>query len=347
MTVRRSLIVDPKVTCWYHCISRCVRQASLLDSARKQWIEQRLQELVEIFAIEVAGYSLLDTHFHLLVHLNVKAPRRWSKAEVLRRWARLHPPRDARRRPLKDLRSWIKIKQADHRFVNTVRDRLVNLGWFMKSLKEPFSRWSNEQDKAEGTFWSGRYKSIAVLDEAALLATCIYIDLNPMAAGIVKVPEDARFCSLYTRLEHCRRQGRLADLQAARRGAALGVRAAQGLETGLWLCPIEDRREQGAESAGLAAGFSLGNYLLLLDETSRLLRPGKARVSPRAAALLDRLGTTPEAWSATIERLYARPFPIGVAFAFDRAKLRAAARQRGCHHLANLNGCPAASAPRR
>jgi hypothetical protein len=177
------------------------------------------------------------------------------------------------------------------------------------------------------------------MDPPALLATCIYIDLNPLAAGIVKQPEQARFTSLYLRLEHCRQRGRLADLNAARLSAAVGVQKCRGMETGLWLCPIEDRRAEGAKITGLMDGFSLGSYLLLLDATSRLLRPKKAHVDPNAAPLLDRLGTTIEHWQKTLEQLFSTPFPRGVAFAFDRRKLRAAAKKRGCRHLANLNGC--------
>ncbi len=43
MTQPRSKIVDPSVTCWYHCISRCVRRAFLFaenhEFDRKQWLE--------------------------------------------------------------------------------------------------------------------------------------------------------------------------------------------------------------------------------------------------------------------------------------------------------------------
>lgn len=340
MPTPRFKIVDPEITPWYHCISKCVRGASLLKLERKRWIQNRLEELVDIFAIDVASFCVMDNHLHVLTHLDVKRPRGWSKAEVLRRWARLHPPRNARRQRLKCLKRWIKEKSADHVYVNTIRKRLVNLGWFMKSLKEPLSRIANELDNKDGAFWAARYKSIAVMDPPALLATCIYIDLNPLAAGIVKRPEQARFTSLYLRIEHCRQRGRLADLQAARLSAAVGAHKSRGMEAGLWLCPIEDRRAQGAKVTGLMDGFSLGSYLLLLDATSRLVRPHKANVDANAQPLLDRLGTTLKDWQAAFEKLLARPFPRGVAFAFDRNKLRAAAKKRGCRHLANLNGCP-------
>ena len=211
----------------------------------------------------------------------------------------------------------------------------------MKSLKEPLTRMANEEDGTRGAFWAARYQSIAVLDEEALLATCCYIDLNPFAAGCAKLPELARYTSLYVRLEWCQRQGRLSDLQAARAGSVLGAQAARGMESGLWLCPLEDRRERGASRVGLLDSFSLGSYLLLVDATSRMLRPGKARVGPEVTALLERLGTSLDTWQATLQQLFARPRLLGVAFAFHRDRLREAAQTRGCHHLANLYGCRA------
>ena len=164
--------------------------------------------------------------------------------------------------------------------------------------------------------------------------------IGALAAGLVKSPEQALFTSLALRIAPARQQGRLEDLRLAQLSTAAGIAGCRGMETGLWLCPVEDRRELGAEKTGLLAGLSLGSYLMLLDETSRLLRPGKARVNPQADALLHRLGTTRQVWDQTIELLFSRPIPRGVAFAFDREKLREAARKRGCRHLANLNGCP-------
>ena len=61
------------MTRWYHCVTRCVRRAFLLGegtSDRKEWIERRLQELAEIFAIAVGGFSVRDNHLHVLVRLD-------------------------------------------------------------------------------------------------------------------------------------------------------------------------------------------------------------------------------------------------------------------------------------
>ena len=59
MTMARVHLVDVSVTRWYHCITRCVRRAFLLGEEpfnRKEWIERRLEELAEIFAVSVGGY---------------------------------------------------------------------------------------------------------------------------------------------------------------------------------------------------------------------------------------------------------------------------------------------------
>ena len=61
MTISRSRLVDTSVSRWYHCISRCVRRAHLLGSeaapGRTNWIENRLRELDQIFAISIGGFS--------------------------------------------------------------------------------------------------------------------------------------------------------------------------------------------------------------------------------------------------------------------------------------------------
>jgi hypothetical protein len=63
-------------------------------------------------------------------------------------------------------------------WVATARERLHSLSWFMKCLKEPFSRLANRGEQTCGAFFEGRFKSVAILDEESLLATCADIDLG-------------------------------------------------------------------------------------------------------------------------------------------------------------------------
>ncbi len=343
MTVARSQLVDVHVTPWYHVISKTVRGAKLLGQGqqdRKQWIEDRLEELSRVFAIEVAGFAVLDNHLHVLVRLSPERVTAWTDEEVVRRWASVFPPRGANRAPLEVSQSWLDEAAQDASFVTKARQRLADLGWFMKCLKEPLARCANREDDCTGAFWQGRYKSIAILDDEALLATCAYIDLNPVAAGIAQTPESSPHTSIRSRVQHCRDQGRLDDLQAARDGSVAAGRAAAGMDDSHWLCPMGDERGRGGARVGVLEGLSLGIYLQLVDWTSRLVRKGKARVGSEVASIFDRLGTNAEIWQSTMERLLSRPRQLGVAFAFKRERLMEAAEIRGCHHVANLNGCP-------
>ncbi len=348
MPVARKNLVDASLTRWYHCISRCVRRANLLgegaqSGARKAWLERRLKELDSVFSVSVGGYSVMDNHLHVLVRLDPDQAAGWSAEEVVRRWFRLFPPRGSDRKPLGESqrRELAEQLSGDARWVSRARDRLSSLSWFMKCLKEPLARLVNKEEGCTGAFFEGRFKSIAILDEESLLAVCAYIDLNPVAAGIAAVPESSPHTSLRARVEHVRREGRLQDLSAAAEGTLAGVQASGGLEESLWLIPIEDRRRRGdSQREGMLEGFTLGHYLLVVDQTGRMFREGKASISPQLAGILDRIGADGQRWWDRMRQLR-RGRWLGNFLASGRDRLRQAAMQLGRHHLANLSGCPA------
>ena len=91
----------------------------------------------------------------------------------------------------------------DEKAVAKYRERLGELGWFMEALKEPLAQMANKKDDCKSTFWKGRFKSTAILDEEALLATCAYIDLNPFAAGLSAAAETAKHTSVRQRVPTC------------------------------------------------------------------------------------------------------------------------------------------------
>ena len=93
-------------------------------------------------------------------------------------------------------------------------------------------------------------------------------------------------------------------------------------------------------------GFSLGNYLLLVEYTGRLSRAGKAVISGELAGIFERLGSTAENWQARLQKLAAGRL-LGRFFAASRARLREVAERLGVHHLANLGGCGAMTLSRR
>ena len=113
MTIARRQLIDVSVTRWYHCMSRCVRGASLLHSEssdRKAWLEDRIEELAQIFALGVGGFSVMDNHLHLLLRLDPEVAASWSDEDVVRRWGRLCPLRDKSQQPLPVSDEWVQTQ---------------------------------------------------------------------------------------------------------------------------------------------------------------------------------------------------------------------------------------------
>ena len=321
MTTARSKIVDVSVTRYYHCISRCVRGAFLLQGnlpgsdsrgtrleCRKQWIELRLERLVESFAISVAGFSVMDNHLHLLFRLDPEHASKWSDKEVITRWLSICPPKGLDWNDSQNVKTWVDKYLKNKKQTAEYRERLADLGWFMKLLKEPLARLANKEDNMKGTFWESRYQSIAVLDEEAILATCAYIDLNPVAAAMATTPETSQYTSLRQRVQHFRQKGQLTRLKSARKGSIEASHTIGNTEQDHWLIPFEDRRphtnsKPSSEREGMLEKFTLGNYLMLVDYTSRLFREGKARISDGLSEIFERLDTSLAFWGDCLKRM--------------------------------------------
>ena len=77
-----------------------------------------------------------------------------------------------------------------------LRVRLGSVSCFMQELQQTFSRWYNKRNDRVGYFWSSRFKSILVSRGESQLVCSSYIDLNPIRAGIVRKPEEYRWCTL-------------------------------------------------------------------------------------------------------------------------------------------------------
>jgi hypothetical protein len=266
MATPRAQLVDETVTPWYHCVSRCVRQAFLCGEGaehRKVWIEHRLKELVSIFSIDCAGFAVMDNHIHLLLRLDSQRMEAWSAEEVARRWATLFPLRDITGR-LAGL-SGEDHGLAGNAWVAATRKRLVNLGWFMKCLKEPLARLANKEDGCSGAFWEGRFKSVAVLDEASFCYSGLH---RPESAGRWRSHAGGlRIHLAACPSDHCRVTGTLEtvhDLSTQTHNPAQ--------EAGLWLLPVADERATAAAIAWARRGVHLSVYLRLVDWTSRLVR---------------------------------------------------------------------------
>ena len=199
--------ISLQATPYYHLISRCVRREFLCGrdpltgrdySHRRRWICQRLERLVQVFAVDLCAYAVMSNHYHLVVHIDEESARSWPPHEVLRRWLMLFKGPAWMQEVVKS-----GHKMAAHPAMSLVveryRTRLMSLSWFMRCMNEPIARRANREDEVSGHFWEGRYRCQALLDEGALMAAMAYVDLNPLRAGQVDRPEDAAYSSVSQR----------------------------------------------------------------------------------------------------------------------------------------------------
>ncbi len=215
MTLPRRVLIDPQQTPYYHCVSRCVRRAFLCGedrltgknfNHRRGWIEARLQRLATIFAIDLCAYAVMSNHYHVVLHINTPQQQSWSDTQVIARWQQLYRIPD-----------WLAQANADdprrRALLSLWRERLGSISWYMKCINEPLARMANAEDGCKGRFWEGRFKSQALLDDAAVLKVMAYVDLNPIRAQLAPTPEQSDHTSIQARLQ--RRACRLAPMADA------------------------------------------------------------------------------------------------------------------------------------
>jgi hypothetical protein len=65
-----------------------------------------------------------------------------------------------------------------------------DLSRFMRQLNMNYAIYFNKKYDRVGHLWQGRYKSWYVTDEAYLYTLMLYIEQNPVKAGIVRYPEE-------------------------------------------------------------------------------------------------------------------------------------------------------------
>jgi len=211
MTTPRSILVSLEDTPWYHCVCRCVRRAFLCGEDpfsglnfdhRRGWIVERIQQLTALFAIDVAAYAVMSNHYHIVVRIDRERALGWSTEEVLKRWTALFTGPLLVTRYLSESRAEMSRAEIDEveALAEIYRGRLHDLSWFMRTLNEHIARWANAEDGVKGRFWEGRFKSQALLDEKALLAAMVYVDLNPVRARLAETPEASDYTSIQERV---------------------------------------------------------------------------------------------------------------------------------------------------
>ena len=338
MATPRRLLMNPAFSEVFHCTSRCVRRAFLCgwDPAsgrdfehRRLWIDERISELALYFGISVISSSVMSNHFHIILRTEPQWVASLSDAEVARRWLCVFPGPGGRRGHPPEAQA-IEDLCLDTKKLALCRSRLSDISWFMRSLNEPIARRANAEDECTGRFWEGRFKCRRLDGDAAILACMMYVDLNPVRAGMATTPESSDFTSGQDRIIANQARRKLAqapDNPTPAQQIAI-EQAKKDAQRDQWLVPFASpESEKGLENADHADHADLGretngsyaflgtnsapsflshmtleSYLELLDWTGRQIHAKKRGVIPaHLRPILERLNLQVDAWVDNVE----------------------------------------------
>ena len=179
------------------------------------------------------------------------------------------------------------------------------------------ARQANSEDNCTGRFWEGRFKSQALLDDAALAACMTYVDLNLIRTDMAKTPETSEYTSIKQRIKKAQ-QVTYAN-QARQQPKSLLPFAGY---------PREDMPK------GLP--FRLTDYLELVDWTGRILRDDKRGAIPESMTpILERLNMDSKHW-LYLANYFESPFKGLVGSAY---KLKQACEKLGYERTPGIRSC--------
>jgi len=77
------------------------------------------------------------------------------------------------------------------------------MAYITRRFPSPFNHQAvyseNRAHARRGPFWAGRFKSVVLADDRALVDCVLYVELNAVRAGLVQRPEEWRFGSVFLR----------------------------------------------------------------------------------------------------------------------------------------------------
>ncbi|MRD47152.1 transposase [Caenimonas koreensis DSM 17982] len=82
------------------------------------------------------------------------------------------------------------VLMTNHFHLLATPDSAEAIPQMMQAVGRRYVRYFNQRQARTGTLWEGRYKSTLIQAERYLLACMVYIDLNPVRAGMVAAPVD-------------------------------------------------------------------------------------------------------------------------------------------------------------
>ena len=296
MTSARRQLIDANATPFYHVINRCVRRAFLCGEDkltgrsyehRRGWIVYKIKVLSAIFCIDICAYAVMSNHYHLVLKIDVDKAKSLTQKDIISRWSQVTKGHAVATKYMNGdalIDGEVMLLDA---LLAEWHERLSSISWFMRCLNEEIARKANREDECKGAFWEGRFKSQALLDEQALLACMMYVDLNPIRAGIANSVQSSDFTSI---------QERVNALNPHINAPQLAKTTADNLQQIPHKALAKfDGSTLLSQQTGIP--FHFADYLELIDWTGRAMRlDKKGYIDNKRPKMQNELGITPDTW---------------------------------------------------
>jgi REP-associated tyrosine transposase len=178
--------------CYYHLINRisgCKGEHPFTD-VDKEYGFRLLQNLSRYFLVEVISAAWMGNHFHLVVY--APGPDELSSTnEIAVRHNAYY----------KSMRKTFKYGGTQMPHINSRNKilcretglKMIDISYFMRAFQQRFTTVYNQNRERRGRLWADRFKSVILEKNHSLEACVVYVELNPVRAGMVEDPADYRF----------------------------------------------------------------------------------------------------------------------------------------------------------
>ena len=173
---------------WYHLHNRMAGSRMEMPF-EERGVREKLIEVIKLYAnayfCKVSAFCIMGNHYHIVA--NFEKYMKLSKAELKERAALIYPDETTCTKNWMDY-EWKRFEK-----------RLFDMSEFMRNIQMHFARWYNAKFQRKGRFWADRFKSVLLASDQAVVDCMMYIELNPVRAGIAERPEEYEYSSFSLR----------------------------------------------------------------------------------------------------------------------------------------------------
>jgi REP-associated tyrosine transposase len=178
--------------CYYHLMNRisgCKGEHPFTD-VDKEYGFRLLKNLTEYFLVEVISAAWMGNHFHLVVY--APGPDELPSTNVIA--ARHNAYYKSMKKTFKYGGSQMPhINSRNKILCHETGLKMIDISCFMRAYQQRFTVVYNQSRDRIGKLWANRFKSVILEKNHSLEACVLYVELNPVRAGLVESPADYRF----------------------------------------------------------------------------------------------------------------------------------------------------------